>query len=394
MLTNRQLFFQHIAQTSDAPLALEIEKAKGVYLFDTSGKKYLDLISGITVSNLGHSHPKVIEAIKQQLDQYMHLMVYGEYIQSPQVKLAKLLTEQLPSNLNSVFFVNSGSEAVEGALKLSRKYSGRREMISCRNAYHGCTFGAMSVMGTDVYKQAFGPLLPDVTWIDFNNPDQLNQITPKTACVIIEPIQAESGVKLPDGKYLKLLRERCNRMGSMLIFDEVQTGYGRTGKLFAFEYYDVIPDILVLAKGLGGGLPLGAFISSREIMSVLSHNPSLGHITTFGGNPVSCSASLSTLQILLEEKYIQKTEPKAILFKELLKHPKIRDVRGKGLFLSIELDNFEQVKKVLAKCIENGVIADWFLFATNCIRIAPPLIITEDEIRQSCKVIVEAIDSI
>ncbi len=394
MLTQRQLFFQHIAQTSKAPLALEIEKAKGVYLYDTAGKKYIDLISGISVSNLGHGYPKVIDAIKHQLDQYMHLMVYGEFIQSPQVKLAKLLTDQLPQNLNSVFFVNSGSEAVEGALKLARRHSGKKEMISCRNAYHGCTFGAMSVMGSDVYKEAYGPLLSDVTWIDFNNQDQLNQITPKTACVIVEPIQGEAGIRVPEKNYLKRLREQCNRVGALLIFDEIQTGYGRTGKLFAFEHYDVVPDILVLAKGFGGGLPLGAFIASKEMMGDLSHHPVLGHITTFGGHPVSCSASLATLQVLLEEKYISEVEEKSNLFLSLLKHPKIKEVRGKGLLLAIELNNFDQVKIVIDQCIENGLISDWFLFASNCIRIAPPLIITKDEIAQACHIIIDAIEKL
>ena len=392
MLTQRQLFFQHIAQTSKAPLALEIEKAKGVYLYNTSGKKYIDLISGISVSNLGHGYPKVIDAIKHQLDQYMHLMVYGEFIQSPQVKLAKLLTEQLPQNLNSVFFVNSGSEAVEGALKLARRHSGKKEMISFNNAYHGCTFGAMSVMGSDVYKQAYGPLLADVKKIDFNSIDQLNQITEKTACVIIEPIQGEAGVRVPEKNYLKRLREQCNRVGALLIFDEIQTGYGRTGKLFAFEHYDVVPDILVLAKGFGGGLPLGAFIASKEMMNDLAHNPVLGHITTFGGHPVSCAASLATLQILLEEKYIAEVEEKYLLFKELLHHPQIKEVRGKGLLLAIELDSFDQAKKVIEKCIENGVVSDWFLFASNCIRIAPPLIITKDEIKHACHVILDAVE--
>ncbi len=392
MLTQRQLFFNHLAQTTETPLALEIEKAEGVYLFDASGKKYMDLISGIAVSNIGHRHPKVISAIKEQLDKYMHLMVYGEYIQSPQVQLAKLLMDNLPENLNSVYFVNSGTEAIEGAMKLAKRFTARTEIISFKNAYHGSTQGSLSIMGNEEFKNAFRPLLPDTRQIEFNNIKQLSQITNKTACVVVETIQGEAGVVLPQKDFLKKLRERCTEAGALLVLDEIQCGFGRTGKLFAFENYGFIPDILCLAKGMGGGMPIGAFISSKEIMNTLTNNPILGHITTFGGHPVCCAASLATLNVLLEEKLIARVEAKEQLFRKLLKHPKIRSVNGKGLLLSIEFDSFEQNKKIIDKCIEKGVITDWFLFNAASMRIAPPLIITEEEIVFACSVIDQCIE--
>lgn len=394
MLTQRQLFLNHIAQTTETPLGLEIEKAEGVYLFDVSGKKYIDLISGISVSNIGHRHPKVVSAIKDQLDKYMHLMVYGEYIQSPQVQLAKLLTDNLPSNLSSVYFVNSGTEAIEGAMKLAKRFTGRTEIVSFKNAYHGSTQGSLSIMGNEEFKNAFRPLLPDTRQIEFNNVGELLQITNRTACVVVETIQGEAGVVLPQNDFLKQLRERCTEVGALLVLDEIQCGFGRTGKLFAFEDYNVVPDVLCLAKGMGGGMPIGAFISSKEIMNTLTNNPILGHITTFGGHPVCCAASLATLNILLEEKWISQVEAKEHLFRKLLKHPKIRPLKGKGLLLSIEFDSFEQNKKIIDKCIERGVITDWFLFNTPSMRIAPPLIITEDEITFACSVIVQSIEEI
>jgi acetylornithine/succinyldiaminopimelate/putrescine aminotransferase len=391
MLTQRQLFLNHVAQTSETPLALEIEKAEGVYLTDISGKRYIDLISGISVSNLGHRHPKVVEAIKQQLDKYMHLMVYGEYIQAPQVQLAKLLTEHLPENLSSVYFVNSGTEAIEGALKLAKRFTGRTEIISFKNAYHGSTHGSLSIMGNEEFKNTYRPLLPDVTQLEYNNSVQFNLITTRTACVVIETIQGEAGALVPKGDFLKRLHERCTETGTLLIADEIQCGFGRTGKLFAFEHYNFVPDILCLAKGMGGGMPIGAFVSSKEIMHTLTNNPMLGHITTFGGHPVCCAAAKASLEVLLTENLIQQVEAKEQLFRTLLKHPKIKTINGKGLLLAVEFDSYEQNKIIIDKCISKGVISDWFLFSSHSMRIAPPLIITEEEIEIACKIIIESL---
>lgn len=393
MLTQRQLFFNHLAQTSSTPLALEIEKAEGLYLTDVSGKRYMDLISGISVSNVGHRHPKVLKAIQEQLDKYLHLMVYGEYIQAPQVRLAKLITDHLPKNLNSVYFVNSGSEAIEGAMKLAKRNTGRTEIVSFKNAYHGSTQGSLSIIGNEEFKNSFRPLLPDTRQIEFNNPTDLQYITSRTAAVIIETIQGEAGAVIPKNDFLKKLRERCNETGTILVADEIQTGFGRTGKLFAFEHYNFIPDIICIAKGMGGGMPIGAFISSKEIMDSLSQNPILGHITTFGGHPVCCAASEATLTVLLEEKLIQQVEQKERLFRSLLKHPKIKTIHGKGLLLAIEFQNYDQNKAIIDRCIEKGVITDWFLFNAHSMRIAPPLTITEGEITIACKVILNSIGS-
>ncbi len=393
MLSQRQLFLNHIAQTSETPLALEIEKAEGVYLVDTSGKRYLDLISGISVSNVGHCHPKVVAAIKQQVDTYMHTMVFGEYIQSPQVKLAKKLAENLPSNLSSVYFVNSGSEAIEGAMKLSKRFTGRTEFISFQNAYHGSTQGSLSIMGNEEFKNSFRPLLPDTKQIEFNKVADLTQITERTACVVVETIQGEAGAVVPQNDFLRKLSERCKAVGALLVADEIQCGFGRTGKLFAFEHYGFVPDILCLAKGMGGGMPIGAFISSKDIMHSLTSNPILGHITTFGGHPVCCAAADATLSILLEEKLTDGVEEKEQLFRALLKHPQIRSVNGKGLLLSVEFENYELNKSIIDKCIENGVIVDWFLFNSHSMRIAPPLTITAKEIDLACKTILEAINA-
>jgi len=391
MLTQRQLFFNHLAQTSETPLALEIEKAEGIYLTDVSGKRYMDLISGISVSNVGHRHPKVLAAIHHQLEKYMHLMVYGEFIQSPQVQLAKLLSDLLPENLSSSYFVNSGSEAIEGAMKLAKRFTGRTEIISFKNAYHGSTHGSLSIMGNEEFKNAFRPLLPDIRHIEYNNISDLKQITTHTACVIIETIQGEAGAIVPQNDFLKLLKKRCNEVGALLVADEIQCGFGRTGKLFAFEYYNFIPDILCLAKGMGGGMPIGAFISSKEIMHSLTNNPHLGHITTFGGHPVSCAASAATLTVLLEEKLIEQVENKEKLFRSLLKHPRIKSINGKGLLLAVEFESYELNKKIIDKCIEKGVITDWFLFNSHSMRIAPPLTITEEEITKACEIILECI---
>jgi acetylornithine/N-succinyldiaminopimelate aminotransferase len=387
MLTLRQLFLANNAQTTDFPLLLEFERAEGVYLYDSQGKGYIDLISGIGVSNLGHSNQKIIDAIKTQVDKYMHLMVYGEYVQTPQVRFAERLLSILPDNMQSVYFVNSGAEAVEGALKLAKRYTGRQQIIACKNSYHGSTHGALSVMGNENFKQAYRPLLPGVGFIRFNNTEDLQHITNQTACVIIETVQGEAGIRVADYAYMQALRRRCNETGALLILDEIQAAMGRTGKLFAFEHYN----ILLLAKALGGGMPIGAFVSSNKIMDSLKQNPILGHITTFGGHPVCCAAGLAALEVLLDENLIAAVAEKEALMRGLLIHPAIKQIRGKGLMLAIELDSFEINKKIIDRCIANGVITDWFLHCDNSMRIAPPLIITPDEIKTACAVIIEAI---
>jgi len=392
MPTLRQLFLANNAQTTDFPLLLEFERAEGVYMYNSEGKAYIDLISGIGVSNLGHSHPKVIGAIKDQVDKYMHLMVYGEYVQTPQVKFAEKLISVFPENLQSVYFTNSGTEATEGALKLAKRFTGRQQIVACQNSYHGSTHGALSVMGNEEYKQAYRPLLPGVNFIRFNNADDLVLITEETACVIIETVQGEAGIRVPDAAYIQALRAKCTETGTLLILDEIQAAFGRTGKLFAFEHFGIVPDILLLAKALGGGMPVGAFVSSHTIMSVLKENPILGHITTFGGHPVCCAAGLAALEVLLEENLIEQVAKKEGLIRSLLIHPAIREIRGKGLMLAAELESFELNKQIIDRCIENGVIVDWFLHCSNSMRIAPPLIITNDEIRKACAIIVEAID--
>jgi acetylornithine/N-succinyldiaminopimelate aminotransferase len=392
MLTLRQLFLANNAQTTDFPLLLEFERAEGIYMYDKNGRPFIDLISGIGVSNLGHSNPYVISAIKEQLDKYMHLMVYGEYVQTPQVRFAGKLVSLLPQVLSSVYFVNSGAEAVEGALKLAKRYTGRSKVIACYNSYHGSTQGALSVMGNEEYKQAYRPLLPGISFIRFNEPDDLLSITNETACVIIETVQGEAGVRVPDKTYMQALRLRCLETGTLLILDEIQCALGRTGKLFAVEHFDIVPDILLMAKALGGGMPLGAFITSNEIMGALKENPILGHITTFGGHPVCCAAGLAAMEVLLNENLVAQVEAKSNLFRQLLVHPAIKEVRGMGLMLAAELKSFDFNKKVIDRCIENGVVVDWFLHCSNSMRIAPPLIITEDEIGKACGVIIEALD--
>lgn len=391
--SNRSLFLAHQAQTSDTPLGLEIEKAEGMYLYDHKGKKYMDLIAGISVSNLGHRHPRVLEAVKAQLEKYTYLMVYGEYIQSPQVELAQLLTQQLPESLNACYFVNSGSEANEGALKLAKRFTGRGEIISFTNAYHGSTHGCLSIIGQDHFKTPFEPLLPQTKQINFNDEHQLLEITNQTACVIVEPVMGEAGIVVPQNNYLQKLRKRCDETGALLIFDEVQTGFGRTGTLFAFEQWNVIPDILTLAKGMGGGFPIGAFVASKKIMDTLKVNPILGHITTFGGHPVSCAAALASLKELIENKaIIGSVKEKKRLFLELLKHPSIKSIRSAGLMLAVEFESYELNKTIIDHCIEMEVITDWFLFNDQCLRIAPPLIISLKEITEACSVILSAID--
>ena len=392
MISQRQLFLQYVGQTSGFPLQLEIERAKGLYMFDTTGKSYVDLISGVSVSNVGHLHPRVVKAVQEQAEKYMHLMVYGEYIQSPQVKFAKKLSDLLPEKLSATYFVNSGSEAIEGALKLAKRYTGRSEIIAFNNAYHGSTHGALSVMGNEEFKNSFRPLLPNVRFLNFNNEHELENITEKTACVLVEPVQGEAGIRLPENDYLKKLRKKCSEVGALLIFDEIQTGFGRTGKLFAFQEFDVVPDIMTIAKGMGGGMPIGAFVSSNEIMSCLKTNPILGHITTFGGHPVSCAAAIASLDVLIDEEIIEGVPGKGDLFRKNLNHPEIREIRGIGLFMAVELKDFDQVKKVIDIAIGKGLVTDWFLFHDSAFRIAPPLIITDDQIIEACNILNESIN--
>lgn len=394
MPSQRQLFLQHIAQVSPAPLAIEIDRARGCTLIDKAGKRYLDLIAGISVSNLGHNYPAVTKAIQKQLKKYTHVMVYGELVESPQVMLATKLCQQLPSSLSSVYYVNSGNEAIDGAIKLAKRTTGRSEIISFRNAYHGSGQGALSIMGDEYFKNAFRPLVPGNKIIEYNNVAELEKIGCRTAAVVVEPVQGEAGYIPADPKWLTQLRNRCSEMGALLIFDEVQTGYGRTGKLFASEKYQVVPDILCVAKGFGGGLPLGAFISSKEIMDNLTNNPVLGHITTFGGHPLSCAASLATLKVLLTENYMDQVASKEKLFKSLLQHKTIKNIHGTGLMLAIEFDNEEFNRKVITKCMENGVFTDWFLFNAKSMRISPPLVITEAEIKRACKLILKSIEEV
>lgn len=380
MLSNRQLFLQHVGQTSPAPLGLEIERAEGIYLYDTSGKSYVDFISGISVSNVGHRHPKVIAAIQAQLDKYMHLMVYGEYVQSPQVMLAQRIASLLPDSLNAVYFTNSGAEAIEAALKLAKRITKRSELISYRNSYHGSTHGALSIMGSEFFKTSFRPLLPDTRLLDYNAIDQLQHITTKTAAVVIEPVQAEAGIIVPDNEYLIALRKRCDETGTLLIMDEIQTGFGRTGKLFGFEHSGVIPDIICFAKGMGGGMPIGAMVSSRENLSAFTENPVLGHITTFGGHPVSCAAALACIDVIVAEELPKAAARRQHLFKEYLQHNSIKEVRGIGLMHAVLFDSYEVNKKVIDALLEKGIITDWFLFCDYGLRIGPPLTITDDEL--------------
>lgn len=392
MLTHRQLFLLNVAQTSNTPKLLEIERAEGLYLYDANGKAYMDLVSGFAVSNTGHRHPQIVQAIKDQVDLYMHLSVYGEYVQTPQVKLAQKITSLLPESLNSVYFTNSGTEATEGAMKLAKRFTGRSEIIACKNSYHGSSQGALSLMGNEEYKQAYRPLLPGIKFINFNQQQDLEQITTETAAVIVETIQGEAGIRVPDVEYMLLLRQKCLETGTLLILDEIQSGLGRTGKLFAFEHFGIVPDILLTAKAFGGGMPLGAFIAPKHIMDALKENPILGHITTFGGHPVCCAAGLASLEVILKEDLMKTVPEKENLFRELLQHKEIKEVRGKGLMLGIQLSNFNQVENVSKRCVENGVIVDWFLHCETAIRVAPPLIISEEEIRKACEVILEAID--
>ena len=399
-MTSRQLFLNHVGQTSASPLCLEIVKAEGSKLIDVKGKEYIDLIGGISVCNVGHRHPKVIDAIKKQLDDYLHIMVYGELVENPQVQYAKLLTDHLPSSLNAVFFTASGSEATEGAMKLAKRYSNRTQIISFKNSYHGSTQGALSVMGSEYWQQAFRPLLPDVLQLNYNSFEELENITERTACVIAETIQAEAGVLVPQKEWLKALRKKCYATGTLLILDEIQCGFGRNGTLWAFEQFGIIPDILLLGKALGGGMPMGAFIADKKIMDSFTHDPVLGHISTFGGHPVCCAAGLAAFNVLLEENLIASVKEKEELFVSLLSakasdglEPSRRlSVRSCGLMIAVEFESFEINKKIIDALIIEGIFTDWFLFASNCLRIAPPLVISKEEITVACKKIIEVLN--
>ena len=390
----RNNFLQHIAQTSLAPIGLEMASAKGIYIYDTNGKAYLDMISGFSVANIGHSHPKVIEAVQQQASQYMHLIVYGEYIQQPQVAYAKMLTDLLPSSLNCVYFTNSGTEATEGAMKLAKRVTNRSKIICFNKAYHGSTQGALSVMGDEYFRNAYRPLLPDILHFDYNSEEAIEAINSDTACVIMETVQAEAGIVKPNKEWITAIRQKCDEHCTLLILDEIQAGFGRTGSLWAFKQYDIVPDILLLGKALGGGMPLGAFIADKKLMDCFTYNPVLGHITTFGGHPVSCAAGKAGLEVLLDGKFIESVERKEALMIELIQHPAIADKRSCGLWMAIEFDSFNTNHAVIKKCIEKGLISDWFLFNDKSMRIAPPLIITESELREMCRLVVESIEEV
>jgi acetylornithine/succinyldiaminopimelate/putrescine aminotransferase len=398
-MNTRQLFYNHLAQTSPAPLALNIVKAEGSTLYDESGKEYIDLIGGISVCNVGHRHPKVVEAIKKQADAYLHIMVYGELVQSPQVQYAKALVDALPSILNSVFFTASGSEATEGAMKLSKRATGRTQMISFKNSYHGSTQGALSVMGSEYWQQAFRPLLPDVLQLRYNNFDDLDNITNKTACVIAETIQAEAGVNAPEKAWMQALRKKCSDVCALLILDEIQCGFGRNGSLWAFTQFDVVPDILLLGKALGGGMPLGAFIADKRLMDLFTDNPVLGHINTFGGNPVCCAAGLAAFDVLQNEISLAEVNEKSALFVKNLKHAKINTVNAVGLMIAVHFDDYKTNKLVIDELVAGpadalGVFTDWFLFADNALRIAPPLNITTQQINKACELILKAVEKL
>lgn len=393
MISQRQLFLKHLAQTSDAPLQLEVERAHGVWLYGPDGKKTLDLISGIGMSPLGHTHPAVVAAVQDQAARFMHVMVYGEYVLEPQVQLAQRLAGLLPEGLDVVYLVNSGTEATEGAMKLAKRVTGRPELVSCQNAYHGSTQGAMSLMSDPYYTDAYRPLLPGIRHIRYNEFSDLEYITTQTAGVVLETVQAESGIHPPDALWMRALRDRCTQTGALLIFDEIQCGYGRTGHLWAFEGIGVQPDVLLIGKGMGGGMPIAAFISSHERMNTLSQSPVLGHITTFGGHPVSSAAALATLDALLESGLIETVHRKSDLFVDLLgDHPAIREIRRAGLMLALDLGDAGRVQRVIRYALERGVVADWFLFNMQSIRIAPPLIISEEEIALGCAVMRESLD--
>ncbi len=390
-MNQRELFLRHVAQTSAAPLALEIVRAKGCKLYDREGKEYLDLIGGVSVANIGHGHPNVVKAIQKQTEAYLHIMVYGEFIETPQVQYAKLLTKHLPASLNAVYFTNSGAEAVEGAMKLAKRVTNRTQIIGFNQSYHGSTQGALSVMGDEYWRNAFRPLLPDVLHLEYNSFDSLKDITEQTACVIMETIQAEAGMIVPAREWIQALQRKCNETGTLLILDEIQAGFGRTGKLWGFQHFDIVPDILLLGKALGGGMPLGAFIADKTLMDAFTHNPVLGHITTFGGHPVCCVAGMAAMKVLLKEGWIDTVKKQEELFRSLLIHPKIKAVRSFGLWMAVEFDSFETNKKVIDACIAEGLLTDWFLFAADCLRISPPLNISKKQIKKATGIILKTL---
>ncbi|MBW7890682.1 MAG: aspartate aminotransferase family protein [Chitinophagaceae bacterium] len=392
-MDQRQLFLRHVAQTSSAPLALEIVKAEGATLWDRDNKSYIDLIAGVSVCNVGHRHPAVIDAIKTQADQYLHLLVYGELIETPQVSFAHYLTQHLPATLNSVYFTNSGAEATEGAMKLAKRFTGRTEIIAFHQSYHGSTQGALSILGDEYWRNAYRPLLPGISHLEYNAFEDLEHITTNTACVIAETVQAERGVIIPSVNWMQALRKRCNETGTLLVLDEIQTGFGRTGTLWGFESLRIVPDIVLFGKAIGGGMPLGAFVADKKIMWSLTNTPILGHITTFGGHPVSCAAGLAAMKALQDEEMVQGVKVRSDLFVSLLKHTQIKSVRAAGLLIAIQFESFEKNKAIIDRCIEKGVLTDWFLFAPHCMRIAPPLNITLEQITNACQVIISCIEN-
>ena len=387
----KQEFFKYQAQTTPYAAGFEVEKAEGSYIYGKDGRAYLDFVAGVSANTLGHSHPKVVNAIKEQADKYLHVMVYGEYAQEKPVELCSLLAEATPEPLEVTYLVNSGAEAIDGALKLAKRYTGREEIISMKNSYHGNTHGALSVSGNEFHKREFRPLLPMISFIEFNNEEEFSKITEKTACVIAETIQGAAGFLTPSQNYFKNLKKRCEEVGALLILDEIQPGFGRTGKLFSFEHYDMVPDILVMGKGMGGGVPVGAFMSSAEIMKSLQHSPKLGHITTFGGNPLIAAASFATLKEVLESSLMNEVEEKEKLFRELLVHPKIKKVNGRGLMLAVELESPEYTLDVAKRCMEKGLIVFWQLYRNEFMRISPPLTISKEEIKKGCEIILESL---
>jgi acetylornithine/succinyldiaminopimelate/putrescine aminotransferase len=393
-MNTRELFYCHLAQTSPAPLELEIVRADCASLFDAAGKEYIDLIGGISVANIGHRHPKVIEAIQKQLDSYLHVMVYGEFVQSPQVQYAAALASHLPETLQSVYFTNSGTEAIEGAMKLAKRVTNRTRILSFRHSYHGSTQGALSIMGDEYWRNAFRPLLPDVWSLSFNSEEALQAINEQTACVIMETVQAEAGIIKPNPAWIQAIRKKCTETGTLLVLDEIQAAFGRTGQLWAFSSYEIVPDILVLGKALGGGMPLGAFITDKKWMDQLTDAPVLGHITTFGGHPVCCAAGLAGMNALLEEGWMNEVAAKEKLLHQKLQHRAIRSVRSAGLWMGVEFESFEQCKKVIDYCITRGVLTDWFLFTSNCLRISPPLLIHEKQLEKAASIIIEACDQL
>lgn len=394
MPSQRAQLMRHLAPTSQSPMGLVIGRAEGMYMYAPDGIRYMDLIAGISVSNVGHCHPKVVEAVQRQAATHMHLMVYGEYVQNIQQQFAEAIVAHLPEGLDSVYFVNSGSEAIEGAIKLAKRVTGRSGLVAFSDAYHGSSNGALSLMGNEAYKGPFYPLLPDVRHIRVNEMDGLRSIDGTVAAVFLETIQGEAGVRIPTVEFMQALRQRCTEVGAMLVLDEIQCGFGRTGSMFAFSHFNIVPDVLVIAKGMGGGMPIGAFVASHSLMETLSHDPILGHITTFGGHPVSCAAGLASLRVLEEEGLVEDVARKEQLFRQHLHHPAIREVRGCGLLLAVQLDGFGQLTAVIDRCIANGIVTDWFLFCNDAMRIAPPLTISDDEIAEACRIIVQSIEEV